>query len=150
MACIWMFSPLLSFVADLEDTREVGHQNIAGCAEGSRELAKLYWRIICWDGILEHQFDQRLESFAPCYSQILKKTILYYGFKNPRNKKTWVYSWIAFCRTENEGIENSSLKRLEFHGQKPLLKMSFKNSISQLTETFLANKTNSKLTEGKL
>jgi hypothetical protein len=30
-----MFSPLLPFVADLEDTREVGHQNIAGCAEGA-------------------------------------------------------------------------------------------------------------------
>jgi hypothetical protein len=32
--------------------------------------------------------------------------------KNPRNKKTWDYLWIAFCRTENEGRKpnkNSSL-----------------------------------------
>ncbi len=27
--------------------------------------------------------------------QILQKTILFFGFKNPRNKKTRVYSWIA-------------------------------------------------------
>ncbi len=50
-----------------------------------------------------------------------QKTIIFSGFKNPhkknpRNKKTWVYSWIAFCRTENEGrkpVKNSSLIRLE-------------------------------------
>jgi hypothetical protein len=45
-------------------------------------------------------------------------------------------------------------KKLEFektwaYAQKPPLKMSFKNSISQLTETFLAKKKNTKLTEWK-
>jgi hypothetical protein len=54
------------------------------------------------DGILGHQFDKRLESFAPCYSQsfywrIFKEnqTILWvqkYIQKNSRNKKTRVYS----------------------------------------------------------
>jgi hypothetical protein len=40
------------------------------------------------DGILGHQCDKRLESFAlsnssPFYWQILQKTIFYSGFKNP-------------------------------------------------------------------
>ncbi len=44
--------------------------------------------ILSRDGILGHKFNKRLESFAPCYSQslllqILKKTILSSGFKNP-------------------------------------------------------------------
>ena len=45
----------------------------------------------------KHQFNKRLESFAPCYSQSLlladfteNHTDLY--TKNPRNKKTRVYS----------------------------------------------------------
>jgi hypothetical protein len=57
-----------------------------------------------WDGIPT----KRLEYFAPCYShfywQILKKIILFSGFKilnkNPWNKKYWVCSLIAFCRKE--------------------------------------------------
>ncbi len=41
------------------------------------------------------------------YWRILKKTKLFFGFKNtykknPWSKKTWVYSWIPFCRTEKE------------------------------------------------
>jgi hypothetical protein len=44
-----MFSPLLPFVADLEDTREVGHQNIAGCKGGSRELVKLQYHVLRWN-----------------------------------------------------------------------------------------------------
>ncbi len=43
----------------------------------------------------------------PFYWWILEKTILFSGFKNsyknPRNKKTPVYSWIAFCRREKGG-----------------------------------------------
>jgi hypothetical protein len=39
----------------------------------------------------------------PFYLRILKKTILFSGFRNPykknqRNKKTRFYSWLAFCR----------------------------------------------------
>jgi hypothetical protein len=42
------------------------------------------------DGILGHQFNQRLETFAPCFSLILlrgfKEAILFSGFKNPLKK----------------------------------------------------------------
>jgi hypothetical protein len=65
------------------------------------------------DGILGHQFNKRLESFASCYSQSLlladfKETILFSGFsnhykKNREKKKTRVYSLIAFCRAEKWG-----------------------------------------------
>ncbi len=55
------------------------------------------------------------------YWRILKKIILFSGIKilteNPRNEKTWVYTWIAFCRTEKKGRKpdkNSSLRRLKF------------------------------------
>jgi hypothetical protein len=55
------------------------------------------------DGILERQFEERLESFAPCYSQslplaeILRKPYPTLAFKKhtkkkKRNKKTRVYS----------------------------------------------------------
>ncbi len=82
-------------------------------------MDKLLFVIDCRDGILGHQINKRHESFAPCYSQPLiladlKKTILYFGFnnpcqKNPRNKKTRVYSWITFCRTEeNENEKNEN------------------------------------------
>jgi|688.fasta_scaffold422908_1 hypothetical protein len=63
------------------------------------------------DGILGHQFNTRLEAFAPLqstggfsrksYSSLVWKSLQ----KNPRNKKTRFYSWTAFCRTENEGRE---------------------------------------------
>jgi hypothetical protein len=95
------------------------------------------------DGILGHQFNKRLESFAydiysPFCWRILKKTILYSGFnnpynKNPRNKKTRVYSWIAFCRTEKWGQKNrKNSEKTRVYAQKPRLKMPFKKSISGL------------------
>jgi len=39
--------------------------------------------------------------------------------KNPRKKKTVVYSLIAFCRMENEDSfrQNSSLRRLSFYSR---------------------------------
>ncbi len=45
---------------------------------------------------------------SPFYWRMLKLTILFSGLKNPykenpRNNKTWVYSWIEFCRTEKWG-----------------------------------------------
>jgi hypothetical protein len=51
------------------------------------------------DGILGHQFNKRLESFAPCYShyplglywRILKKTILFSAFKNPYKKSESIH-----------------------------------------------------------
>ncbi len=68
------------------------------------------------DGILGHQFNKRLESFAPCYSQFL---LLAKSVKSPRNKKTGVYSFIAFLEQKffkNEGrkTDNSSLRRPKF------------------------------------
>jgi hypothetical protein len=60
---------------------------------------------------------------SPFYGRILKEnhTVHWLGLKillkNPRNKKTRVYSWIAICKTENEGgraDKNSSLRRVEF------------------------------------
>jgi hypothetical protein len=53
------------------------------------------------DGILGHQFNQRLESFAPCYSQSLLQEdfeetypslFLKILTKNPRYKKTRAFS----------------------------------------------------------
>ncbi len=54
-----------------------------------------------WDRILGHQFDKKnLESFASCYLQSFYWQI----FKeNPRNKKTRVHLWKAFCRKEKWG-----------------------------------------------
>ncbi len=56
------------------------------------------------------------------YWHILKKIVPLSDFKNPnkknpRNKKTRVYSWIAFVEGKNEGRrpdKNSRLIRLEF------------------------------------
>ncbi len=63
--------------------------------------------------------------------RIFKKTILFSGFKNPQNKKTRVYSWIAFCRTEKWGWKTrQKLKKTGVYAQKPRLKMLLKNSIS--------------------
>jgi hypothetical protein len=82
------------------------------------------------DGILGHQFtkDSSLLLHAidiPFNWQTFKKTILISGFKilekNPRNKKTQVYSRIVFLKRKNEGRKpdkNSSLKRLEFMPKK--------------------------------
>jgi hypothetical protein len=97
------------------------------------------WTVKTRDGILGHQFENILEIFCsaihiPFYWWICQKNILYSGFKNtyknnPRNKKTRVFSWIAFCRMEKFGWktrQKSSLSRLEILA----LKMLFKNSVS--------------------
>ncbi len=101
--------------------------------------------IPAWDGILGHKINKRFKSLfhaihSPFYWQILKKTIVYSGFKNPYknypwNKKTRVYSWIAFCRTEKEGRKpdkNLSLRRIEFLPITSNKNAWFKNSISGL------------------
>jgi hypothetical protein len=89
-----------------------------------------------WDGILGHQFNKSLESLTPCYSQ----SMLYSGFhiltKNPRNKRTRVYSWIALCSMEKWGWKirhNLESEKTRVYAQKPGLKMPFKISISGLT-----------------
>jgi hypothetical protein len=52
--------------------------------------------------------NKRLESFAPLLftvpspllvADFIENHTLLWFEKNPRNKKTRVYSWIAFCRT---------------------------------------------------
>ncbi len=58
----------------------------------------------------------------PFYWRILQKNILFYDFKNPlknsRNKKSRVYSWIAFfVERKDKGRKpdkNLSLRRLEY------------------------------------
>ncbi len=92
-----------------------------------------------WDGILGHQVNKSLESFARCYSQFLllaefKKIILFSDFKNPykknlRNKKSRVNSWIAFCRTEKWGYKTRQKlesEKTQLYAKTPQLK----NSIS--------------------
>jgi len=56
------------------------------------------------DGILGHQCNKRLKSFSLCYSQSILLAD-FKGFKNPskksaKQKKTRIYSWIAFFRME--------------------------------------------------
>jgi hypothetical protein len=58
------------------------------------------------DGILVHQFDKRLESFASCYSLSLlladfKETILFSGFNNHYKKNPG--------KKENPGLFMSSI-----------------------------------------
>ncbi len=75
---------------------------------------------------LDNQFDKRLESFSPCYSQSLLPTDFY---RNPHStlvfkyiQKTWNkkprdYSWKHFVGQKNENRKpdtNSSLRRLEW------------------------------------
>jgi hypothetical protein len=60
--------------------------------------------------------------------------------KNLRNKKTPVYSWIAFCSTEKRGqITRQKLKfeNTQVYVQKPRLQMLFKYSISVLFFIFM-------------
>jgi hypothetical protein len=74
------------------------------------------------DGILGHQFNKRLKSFAPIYLRILKKTILLSGFKNSYKKicetrKLESVHEQHFVEQKNEGRKpdkNLSLKSLEF------------------------------------
>ncbi len=77
---------------------------------------------------LGQKFDKRFGSFVPCYTQFFNwrnfkenQTPIWFFKciqKNPRNKKTRVYSWIAFCRKEKLGYrkpdKNSNPGRLEF------------------------------------
>jgi hypothetical protein len=70
------------------------------------------------DGILGHQFDKGLESFAPRFLQSLllgkpySTMILKIHTKNQRSKKTQVYSLMAFSRTKKPN-KNPSLRILE-------------------------------------
>ncbi len=93
-----------------------------------------------WDEILGHHFDKTLKSSAPFYSQFLLLANFTENYaplkkfmqKNPLNKKTRVYSWIAFCSTEKRGqITRQKLKfeNTQVYAQKPRLNMLFKNSI---------------------
>ncbi len=74
------------------------------------------------DGILGHEFDKRLESFAQCYSQSLlladfyRKPILYSGFRTKKNNSSLFTNSILYnrkTREENQTIawvwEDSSL-----------------------------------------
>jgi hypothetical protein len=86
-------------------------------------------RITCGesrDGIHGHQFNKRLELLhaihSPFYLWILKKTILFSGFKNPykkireTRKLESIHRWL-FVEGKNEGgkpDKNSSQRRLEF------------------------------------
>jgi hypothetical protein len=63
------------------------------------------------DGILGHQFDKKIESFAPCYSHSL-------------------------LRRKNEGGKLEP-EKTRVYAQKPQLKMPFKNSISGKTQQFM-------------
>jgi len=90
------------------------------------------------DGILGHQFNKRVESFAPSYTQsfywrIWKKTILYFGFNNPYKNPQNSSPLMNICRTEKWG--NKTRQKLEsektrVYVQEPRLKIPFKNSIS--------------------
>jgi hypothetical protein len=80
--------------------------------------------------------------FAPCYSQsflwwILKKTILFYGYKNPSTAKqensSLQYSRLAFRRMEKWGEKTRQKlesEKTQVYALKPRLKMPFKVSIS--------------------
>ncbi len=93
-----------------------------------------------WEGIIEHQFNKRLESFGSWYSQSFlladfkeNHTVLFSGLKirtqnfvKQENLRLF-YSWIAFCRMENECRKRIKRKT------KPWIKMPFKNSIYGLS-----------------
>jgi hypothetical protein len=78
-------------------------------------------------GILGHQSNKRLESFAPCHSQSLlladlKETVLFSGFQDPHTKiretrKLGAIHEKHFVERKNKGRKtdkNSSPRRLEF------------------------------------
>ncbi len=69
-------------------------------------------------------------STGGCQRKTYSSLVLEILSKNPRNKKTRVFSWIAVVKRINEGRKpgkNSSMRRLEFMLR---LKLLFKNSIS--------------------
>ncbi len=79
-----------------------------------------------WDGILGHQFDKKSSLFFNAIQSVStgafktkpeSSLVLKIHAKNPRNKKTRVYSWIALVKRKNEGRKpdkNLSLRRFEF------------------------------------
>ncbi len=72
------------------------------------------------------------------YWRILKKTICFSGFNNPRNKKTRV----VFFRTENRGQkarQKLESEKTRVYAQKPRLKMPFKNSITEFRQIHRLN-----------
>ncbi len=90
--------------------------------QGSEFWAGLRWNY--WTSILTNDSSLLLHAIhSPFYWRILKSLQ-----KNPRNKKTRVLAWIAFCRTENKGRKpdkNSSLCQSLSMSQ---LNIPFKNS----------------------
>ncbi len=79
-----------------------------------------------WDGILGHQMNKRLESFAPCYSQSLllagfKENLLFSGFKNSykksakqENSSLFMKHFVEQKREGKTQTKNSSLRSLEW------------------------------------
>jgi hypothetical protein len=90
------------------------------------------------DGILGHQFNNRLEFFARYYSQSLplagfKENHPLLFTKNPRNKKLESIHEINFVERYNEGRKSDKKiksKKITDYVQKARPKMPFKNIIS--------------------
>ncbi len=90
-----------------------------------------------WDGILGHQFNKRLESFAPSYSQSLLQadfkendTLIWYL----KSSQKICVTRIEFCRMEKQGKKTRQHleSKARVYAQKPRLKMPSKNSISAI------------------
>jgi hypothetical protein len=95
-----------------------------------------------WDGILGHQFDNRLESFASCYSQSLlltdfreNHTLLWSSKTIQKIQETrqlesihqlHFVEWKMWAETRQKLVS----EKTQAYAPKPLLKMPFKNSIS--------------------
>jgi hypothetical protein len=105
----------------------------------------LGWYIIfkSWLGcpemeFLDINFDKRLESFDPCWSQSLlladfKKTILYFGFKNIYKKSTKLeYIHEQHIEERKNEVRKLESEKTQVYAQKPRLKIPFKNSISRI------------------
>jgi hypothetical protein len=96
---------------------------------------------------LDNKFDKRVESFAPCYAQslklylrILKKTILFSGFKNPYQKSAKQEDSSLFMnsilKNEEMRAENQTkveTEKTQVYAQEPRLKIPVKNTISEGT-----------------
>ncbi len=100
---------------------------------------------IFWNGILGHQFNKRLESFAPCYSQSLlqadfeeKLTLLwlkkipYKKFAKQKNSSLFM---IAFCRTEKVRVTTRQ-KNLVWEDSSLFPETSTKNA-DQICEKYI-------------
>ncbi len=71
---------------------------------------------------------------SPFYGGISKDNKLFSGFKNLYKKiretrKTWVYSWIAFCRTENASRKQTKTKVCKDSSLRP--EASTKNAVQE-------------------